>query len=475
MPIVSKIENFKHETSGNTAIIWALLLLPIMVLIGAAVDFSRHQSNTQSLASNLDSAAIASARYILEKPDADAADLQAFANNYLVQAFDPTENRTLDYVSITEFTDVSLTIEAQSTISSTLLGLAGVPELASVRKSVVNFGNPMGGRAVLVLDNSFSMKGEKLDALEDAAESFINIMLVDDENSNYVGVVPFGHYVNVGLDREGESWLVTPPDDLFFEERECEADYDGASEAGCEPVAQVCHKTIDGEASSRACNRWSCPDGLSFSSFRQCEDVRMPLQWCGAVNSRLPPLNVSDSDYLANPVFGYPSEDDWECNTPILPMTNNKADAIEYLKTLEPRGDTYIPTGMMWGYRVLTPEAPFAEMAGQPDGQGAHLILMSDGKNSKSLFDTTEPSEGHHYEEDIDDANEVTLETCDFIKSNNVTVFTIAFQVDDSETKKLLENCASSSNHAFSADSVTALQAVFAEAANSIRSIAIAE
>ena len=506
--------------------ILAIAILPIGVIAGAAIDFSRAESNGTDLRANVDSAALATARYAMDNPDASADDIIQFGNTYLANSFQPDDSKTLEAVLIDVVPGESVSIAAESTIQSTMLGLASIDSLTSRMNATASFGTPSGLRAVLVLDNSNSMEGGKMAALQDAAETFVDELMLseddfppvgddddedvgddddddddgdeddktlggesnlegdddeiggdDDDGSEsstfssdfYVGVVPFSHYVNVGMDQEDAAWL-SVPDPKSSKTESCSVDSDASSSAGCVQESYACTKTSDGVEYDSTCWTWTCPEGVS--TVQTCSDVTTEKNWCGAVTQRADPYHLTDADYDSEPVYGYLSSGTWECNTPIKPMTNDKEELLEYFDTLEAKGDTYIAPGLMWGYRLLTPGAPFTEMQGK-DSRSPAIILMSDGMNSRSFRDG-DPS-GDHYGSSKADANAATLATCDFIKSNGVSIYAIAFQVDDNDTEDMLKTCATSFTHYFNADSYVELNDAFSSVAASFSEVALTQ
>lgn len=69
--------------------------------------------------------------------------------------------------------------------------------------------------------------------------------------------------------------------------------------------------------------------------------------------------------------------------TPILPLTNNPATVISTIGNMVAEGGTNIHEGTVWGFRALTPGAPFTE--GGPSTNKALrkvMIIMTDGENT---------------------------------------------------------------------------------------------
>ena len=464
------LSKLASDTRGNTVMILALCILPVGIFAGAAIDFSRAESNGNDLRANLDSAAIAAARYAMDNPDAEQEDVKAFAESYITKSFEPNEEKTLDNLIIEFVPDERVTISADSTITSSMLSLAQINSLTSRMRSTASMGTPTGLRAVLVLDNSDSMDGPKMDALEDAATDFVD-QLVKEGGNSYVGVVPFSHHVNVGMGLKTAAWIDVPIS-TPLSQTSCVYDTAASESLGCTRETTPCTRTKDGVPYNATCSSWDCPSGVS--PVQNCTTTNRDRDWCGAVTQRHPPHHLLDGSYDTHPVEGYLSWENntWECNTPILPMTNSKSDLQDYLDDLDAKGDTYIAPGLMWGYRVLSPEAPFTEMNGHTVTTSA-IVLMSDGMNSRSYQHWGSGSD--HYGSDTSESNQVTLDTCDFIKSNDVEIYAIAFQVNDADTINMLKNCATSFSHYFDASSYTELNDAFNSVAGAFREIALTE
>jgi hypothetical protein len=121
-------------------------------------------------------------------------------------------------------------------------------------------------------------------------------------------------------------------------------------------------------------------------------------------------------------------------------------------------GATYVPSGLVWGWRGLSTQAPFTESAGdRVDGEGNKinkvLILMTDGENTAS------PSFPGHNATDVSLANQFTTQSCEAIKADRVRIFTIAFDVTSNPIKDLLRACASSPGLFFDAADASQLDA----------------
>ena len=178
------------------------------------------------------------------------------------------------------------------------------------------------------------------------------------------------------------------------------------------------------------------------------------MLWTGCVGSRPSPLNTRDGDYGTR----VPGILGVTCPSPIQPLTASRSELASAIDGMTAEGATYVPSGLMWGWRVLSTQAPFTESSGdRVDGEGNKiskvLILMTDGEN------TVSPSFPAHTGTDITLANQFTTQSCDAIKADRIRIFTIAFDVASDPIKDLLRACASNPGLFFDAADASQLDA----------------
>ena len=168
------------------------------------------------------------------------------------------------------------------------------------------------------------------------------------------------------------------------------------------------------------------------------------------------------------------------CPDPITPLTNDYtrlSNAVQGMSHWEGSG-TNIASGVMWGWRTLSPSAPFTEGAPYGD-QEKILVLMTDGNNALidhgsfllvndqhgygHIRDGRYPAEKFAVAENYID--ERTAHACENAKKAGITIFTINFGVPAARTKKLLSDCASDGDKAFYVNSGAELKDVFVKIA----------
>ena len=178
-------------------------------------------------------------------------------------------------------------------------------------------------------------------------------------------------------------------------------------------------------------------------------------------------LAEDDSPYRKGPNYG--------CPNPIVPLTSGTAagkqailDAIDDMVAYYSTG-TYIPTGIMWGWHVLSPTLPFTQ--GTKPGDEYYeqtvkaMVILTDGDNTVNAASGGNPN-GSFYSAwsyinetrpgtatntwrlgNGTTAAEAALNTktgtaCTNAKAAGIRVYTISFGSLTTATTTMMENCA---------------------------------
>ena len=177
--------------------------------------------------------------------------------------------------------------------------------------------------------------------------------------------------------------------------------------------------------------------------------------WEGCVGSRL-----NGQDESPNEAGGLiPALTTVDCASEILPLTNNMRRARTSVNNFEARGWTYIPSGIVWGWRTLEGQLP-KRVPAAPSSTSEHrkvMVIMTDGENTRSK------SGLRHEGQNIQAANSKTADLCADVKRDDIEVYTIAYGLSDNTTLNLLQDCASDPSKFFNAQTNTALSSAFAQ------------
>lgn len=176
------------------------------------------------------------------------------------------------------------------------------------------------------------------------------------------------------------------------------------------------------------------------------------------------------------------------CTFPILTASHEKEAIHDHIHSLAPAGNTNSAEGMMWGWRVLSPEPPFESNIPYNDGQWQKaVVLMTDGFNTVSNLDTHLGSDqsayGYAVEERMgsgvntasemkDQLDNKLLRICARMKAQGILIYAITFGLDDDDsdelaTKQTFQACATDDEapYYFDAPSGEDLEDAFADIA----------
>jgi len=195
----------------------------------------------------------------------------------------------------------------------------------------------------------------------------------------------------------------------------------------------------------------------------------------------------------------------------ITPLTNTPSTITTAINNMTPAGNTNIQEGAAWGFRVLSPTAPFTEGAAYNNATSKVMIVMTDGENTYSTksdmngaslyaayaypwdnYKDTNPKVSRGRMGDVgwsDGQFETAINTrlsttCSNAKAAGITVYTIGLQTDKTSdptgNTTLLTNCASPTGsdgivHYFFPLNAADLQAAFVKIASQLSDLRIAK
>jgi Flp pilus assembly protein TadG len=174
------------------------------------------------------------------------------------------------------------------------------------------------------------------------------------------------------------------------------------------------------------------------------------------------------------------------CPDEILPLTSDRQRVLTKIAGLSHwnSGGTITSEGLAWGWRVLSPGAPFTEGRPYSDDVRKIIVLMTDGQNALIADDNPGSAhksdytaygylrDGHWGSDRFDRATEFMnnrmREVCDNIEATNIEVYTMIFREGDPAARQLVRGCATTSTHYFVADTGAALRNAFRHIAGQI-------
>lgn len=389
-----KFTNFIRNKSGATITMFGLTMVPLILFGALAMEYSLALSQQSRVQSGLDSAAIAAAALPGSVSDADriAIAQSTFAANMATQGTTATATFTV--------VGTKIQASAEMPVDSILSNIIGNSNYVVGSNSEVQFRAEEFGEIALVLDYSSSMNGQgKWQAMRDAAINLVNKV---SENGTKPGIkfglVPFTKMVRTTMANDYVIGQGT-----------------GGNWTGCTQDRKWPHNTTDNPPIlTNDDTKW----GLLPSASGTC--------------NQMAPHNLT-----------------------IMRLTNNIPNVLAQLNAMDPHVGTHISLGLAFGWRLVSPFAPFADgVAYGTNGTLKSIVLLTDGKQSTKAwgqFDT--------YKKDNGETNLETL--CTNIKAKSIVMITIAFDINDNDTRNRLRNCATSHSYYFNADNNAELAVAF--------------
>ncbi|MEM9278727.1 MAG: pilus assembly protein, partial [Pseudomonadota bacterium] len=299
--MLKRLKSLLKDSSGNVAMIGGLLILPIMSVVGATIDYTNYINLRNDIQISLDAAGLAAGREVAAGEDdenalevyseqffeanlADDIDRDSYEFNF---AFIPGNSNTVP--ATPDQVELSVDIDYQLIFG----GIIGHETLSEKIKSIVSLGNRTV-EVALVLDNSGSMDGDKIDTLITESKALVDTVFNSSQLTTLpdpvqFSLVPFSASVNIGTNNRNRNWM---------------------DRRGWSPVH---HENFDWENTYRTNNDTQAPvrDGLKIG-FRERIDGRWRWKtrhdvfemvgetWGGCVEMRPWPHNVMDTVAFTN-------------------------------------------------------------------------------------------------------------------------------------------------------------------------------
>ncbi len=186
-----RVRSFASAKGGNVAMMFGLLAIPIVGLVGSAVDYSRANSAKAAMQSAADATAL-----MLSKQAANltTSEIASKATSYFNALFNRTDVNNVSITPTYTTTGGSqVVITATGAMPTTILKAIGFANFNIDVASTVKWGNTRL-RVALVLDNTGSMSSAgKLAALKTATTSLLGQLqtAAAKDGDVYVSIIPF--------------------------------------------------------------------------------------------------------------------------------------------------------------------------------------------------------------------------------------------------------------------------------------------
>jgi Flp pilus assembly protein TadG len=558
--LLLRLSGFARDPKGNVAMLFGLAAIPLLICIGAAIDYGRALIVQERMASAADAAGLAIGSWTgLTQAQLKAKAQLYFDTNYQGSAMGTTSPLEVN------FDGDNILLSVTANVPTTFMRIANIDHLnmhaqATIAKKERSI------ELVLVLDTTGSMaSGGKITALKSAAKQMVATLFEGNDTSSTlkIGVVPFAAAVNIGTAKLNSGWL----DKATYTAANATADpipfEDLDQVAGMSPL----NLYTNGSGSNRLTNRnwagcvrersggtgapyeltddppsaatpatlWApyfAPDepgaaspinGSSYSNNYLCDDPAKSWSSCsgsatygsgsnsgtcvknasGGAGSAFNCTNTSSASancdnvrqcltkkYKDKGVSGTDVGPDFNCPpTAITAMTSTQATVNTAIDALTPKGSTVIPAGLLWGWRVVSPGAPFSEGSAYNDDKFVKaMVLLTDGENdvnqasngiNKSSYGAFGYAKnGHLGNVNGSNANATldakALAVCSAIKAKDIRLYTIGFQVSNA-SQALLQACATKPDMFYNSPNNSQLAAIFQDIAQGLSELRLAQ
>jgi Flp pilus assembly protein TadG len=422
------LARFLSNTRGGVAPLMAVVAVPVLAVVGMAVDYTRANAARTAFQVSLDATALMLAKNAANE---DSAALQTHASDTFNALF---KNTDVNNITVTPTYTVEagskLTLHGTGVVNTNFLGVIGVSQINISATSVSTWGNTRL-RVALVLDNTGSMASAgKMDALKTASHNLLT-QLKDaayKPEDVYVSIVPFSKDVNFGSDNYNQNWLRW---DLW------------------EAVNGTCSDT-------RYRKRSSCvSQGKVWTPAPH-------NTWNGCVTDRDQNFDTTNDAPVAGATL-YPTEQYESCSVSLTQLTNNWTDLNAKIDAMQPVGNTNQAIGLQVGWQTLT-AAPFTVPAIDPEYKyQTVIILLTDGLNTEDRWYTSQTS--------IDNRQK---KTCDNVKAAGITLYTVQVNTGGDATSTMLKNCASDPGKFFLLTSAGQIVSTFGQIGTSLSKLRLA-
>ena len=443
------LKRFLKDTSGQMAIMFSLLGGVIILGIGVAIDTTAVLSQKSDLQNFADTAVLAA----VSSGETEKAELKKIVEQSL--KLHNVEGWKFDWDI--EVVDNRVIVTVDHTYDTQLMGIAGKDKMDVSVLAEALLPEEIPINIALVLDRTGSMAGANMTALKSASAKLVDAFDAYDSDTR-VAVVPFSDYVNVGTAARTETWIDVPADSsvtnpaapcYMYQPQTCSGGYTTTTKTGYNDGIPYTYE-------SSSCNGWS-DDGAPYEVCPS--ETVTKTEWHGCIGSRDGIYNMTAA-YKGKKIPGIMNE--W-CGEEVLTLTTDMDAVKAKINSLTATNElTYIPAGLINGWRMLDADKPWGNLSNKEEKRKRALVLMSDGKNTRSL---RTPYDGTHYGSDEAAANTLTATLCDNIKAQNIDIYAVAYKFDsgDAAAKDIIKKCATNTGQFFDAQNPAELEDAFEE------------
>lgn len=452
---------FAGANQGNVAVLFAIAAVPIISLVGAAIDYTRANAARSAMQAALDSTALMLGKDLTDGT-ITTSQISTKATAYFNALYTNTDAKSVS-VSATYTAAAgngsTVLLSGSGSVTTDFMKVAGFPTLDFSTNSTAAWGN-VRMRVAMALDNTGSMASDgKIAALRTSAASLVDQLsaLAKNPGDVYISVVPFAKDVNVGTSNYTQNWI----------------------------------DWTDWDANSLT-NSWGTCSQASRTTRSSCQSagkVWTPdrTKWTGCVTDRTQPYDTQNTAPTAGnaptlfPADEYYENSEYYCKPgnspllqPLMPLSYDWTAIKATISAMQPTGGTNQPIGIAWAWQSLQQTAPLNAPA--EDSNYTYkkaLIVLSDGLNTEDRW----PAYGNGSQQfggQIDARQKIL---CDNIKAQGVIIYSIQLNTGTpgDPTSAVLQYCASGADKFYLVKSASQTLSVFNSIGTSLSKLRVAK
>jgi Flp pilus assembly protein TadG len=417
---------FLQDCRAGVAPILALGIIPMVGMVGAAVDYSRANSVRSAMQAALDSTALMLSK---DAQSLSGEQLTSKATTYFNAMFNRPEAGNVlvtHQFSSPQPGMFSLTLSGSATINTMFWRLAGQDQVNITASGEVVWGIKKLNLA-LALDNTGSMaSNNKMTELKTAAHNLLTTLKNAEKTPGDVkiSIIPFAVDVNVGTANVGADWI----------------------------------DWTDWEAKNGTCSNNNYHSKSSCESHSATWTPADHSTWNGCVNDRDQNNDAMNTATSSGVSTKYRADQATACSTSMMTLSNDWTALNSKVDAMTPTGNTNVTIGLQMAWQTISPVNPFNAPAPAPDLDKV-IILLTDGDNTQNRWSSTQS---------VIDAR--TERVCTNAKADNIKIYTVRV-INGNQT--LLKNCATKPEMYYEVTQASQLNNVFSAIAQNLANLRI--
>lgn len=427
----------RKDEEGNLALMFGLLVVPVVMLFGVSLDYGRGYTTRAEMQSSLDSSVLAAGRAFDATGDTRKAEEAGAA--YFKNTYPGSVKAMLTQVDADSAGNIRMSARAE--VPTAFLRMAGqeAVEVTVSSESLTSDGGGMDVELAVVFDVTGSMRDyNRMTMAKQAAEDLIDIMLPDSPQARSVRIslVPFDNMVNFGPDLTKKVTGHDPVEvveDVPYQKRDCIQWKNG----NCKTYGPWYTAYHDVTYYTKSCTVERMSEGGTQASDRAFNDENPTEHLFHAFQSTSSPGTCSPQYQL-------------------VPLTSDTDTLLDAVDDFQPGGSTAGHIGTAWGWYTISPNWQGVWPTGSVPAARDDLnllkavLIMTDGDYNRHY--DTDWSTNSENDNDWNAANgssaSQAIKICDNMKAQGVEVFAVGLEIS-SNARNMLLQCVSDPNNLF--------------------------